>query len=146
MFRIITFRDPNSAILFKPAKDIEVFDNKLKDLAAEMKLTLQSIDALGLAAPQINQGLAICAIKTGKEVQFFCNPEIISESEEKDKMEEGCLSFPNVFLEISRARRITVSYRGLDGKKKKIKAEGIFARTLQHEIDHLNGIAFIERA
>ena len=60
-------------------------------------------------------------------------------------MEEGCLSFPNVFLEISRAREIEIVYQDVKGNSKKLKASGILARTLQHEIDHLNGIAFIEK-
>jgi peptide deformylase len=146
MLKIITFRDPDSAILFRPSKKIEAFDKKLKKIAQDMEKTLLGNDGLGLAAPQVGEKIAICVIRTGKSAESFCNPEITGRSAEKDKMEEGCLSFPNVFLDITRPRVITVTYQDLDGKMKKIEAAGLLARTLQHEIDHLNGVAFIERA
>lgn len=146
MLKIITFRDPDSAILYRPTKRIENFDKKIKKLARDMEKTLLGIDGLGLAAPQVGRSLAICAIKNGKKVDILCNPEVAKKSEEKDKMEEGCLSFPNVFLDIIRPITITVTYQDLDGHKQKINAAGILARAMQHEIDHLNGIAFIERA
>jgi len=146
MLRIITFRDPGSGILFRPAKKIGVFDKKLQRLARDMGKTLLGVDGLGLAAPQVGKELAICAIKNGKTVDFLCNPEVVNKSEEKDKMEEGCLSFPNVFLDIIRPKAITVAYQDLDGNKKKADVTGILARAMQHEIDHLNGVAFIERA
>lgn len=111
-----------------------------------MGKTLLAVDGLGLAAPQVGKSLAICAIKNGKTVDFLCNPEVTNKSEEQGKMEEGCLSFPNIFLDVIRPAAVTVSYQDLDGAKKKINAVGILARTLQHEIDHLNGVAFIERA
>lgn len=146
MLKIITFRDPDSAVLYRPTKKIRVFDKKLRKLTQDMEKTLLAVDGLGLAAPQVGKGLAVCAIKNGKTVDILCNPEIVNKSEEKDKMEEGCLSFPNIFLDIIRPTMVIVSYQDADGNKKKINATGILARTLQHEIDHLNGVAFIERA
>ena len=144
--RIVTFRDSDSAVLFEPAKKIEAFGKELKKLAKDMEKTLVENDALGLAAPQINKSLAVCAVKSGQEVHFFCNPGIVSRSKAKEKAEEGCLSFPNVFLEISRAKEVEVAYQNINGKHKKLKAEGILARVIQHEIDHLDGITFAERA
>ncbi|MFH1183213.1 MAG: peptide deformylase, partial [Candidatus Moraniibacteriota bacterium] len=140
MLKIITFRDPGSAILFRPTKNIEAFDKKLKKIAQDLENTLLRNDGLGLAAPQVGQNLAICVIRTGKSVESFCNPEVTARSAEKDKMEEGCLSFPNVFLDIIRPRSITLTYQDLAGKMKKMEAAGLLARTLQHEIDHLNGV------
>jgi peptide deformylase len=145
MLKIITFRDPDSAFLYRPSKKIADFDKKLKKIAEDLKNTLLRNDGLGLAAPQVGKNIAICVIRTGKSVESFCNPEITAKSAEKDKMEEGCLSFPNVFLEVTRPRAITLTYQNIEGKKKKIEAAGLLARTLQHEIDHLNGVAFIER-
>ena len=145
MLKIITFRDPGSAILFRPTKKIESFDKKLKKIAHDMENTLLGVDGIGLAAPQVGIGLAVCAIKSGKSVKIYCNPEITKASREKHKMEEGCLSFPNVFLDINRSKTVTVKYQNLTGKKKKIEAAGLLARALQHEIDHLSGVAFIER-
>ncbi len=144
--KIVTFRDPDSIVLYRPTKKIEVFDKKIKKLAGDMGKTLLGVDGLGLAAPQIGKSSALCVIKNGKEINYLCNPEITEMSEKKDRMEEGCLSFPNVFLDIIRPVAVTVAYQDLDGNKKEIKVTGILARTLQHEIDHLNGVAFIERA
>jgi len=146
MLKIVTFRDPESPILFKPAHKVEVFDKKLTKLAAEMRETLIANDGLGLAAPQVDKGIALCAIRMGQEVQFLCNPKIIYFSPEQEKMEEGCLSFPNVFLEVPRAKNVEISYQDMKGKPRKLEAEGILARTIQHEIDHLNGVSFIEKA
>lgn len=145
LLKIITFRDQDSGILFRPTGKIEVFDKKLAELAEDVKETLLENDGLGLAAPQINNSIALCVIRTGKKVQYFCNPEIVESSSEEELMEEGCLSFPNIFLDVNRPKSIKIIYQDLKGNSKKLDASGILARTLQHEIDHLNGIAFIER-
>jgi len=132
--------------LFKPTKRVEAFDSKLKKFAEEMRKSLLFNDGLGLAAPQVNKNVAFCVVRMGKEAEYFCNPEIIKSSPEQEKMEEGCLSFPNVFLEVPRAKEIEIRYQDIAGNPKNLKASGILARTLQHEIDHLNGISFVERA
>lgn len=146
MLRIITFRDSEAGILYRPTKNILVFDKKLKAIAQDMEKTLLQNDGLGLAAPQIGESLSLCVIRNGKTVETYCNPDISERSEEKERMEEGCLSFPNVFLDITRSKSVTVNYQDLAGKRKKTNATGLLARTLQHEIDHLNGVAFIERS
>jgi len=146
MLKIVTFREPGSEILFRPTQKIQDFDQELQDFAKNMEEVLISHDGLGLAAPQVNRPNAICVIRNGKKVQAFCNPKIVQCSGEQEKMEEGCLSFPNIFLDVVRPREVEVSYQDITGAPKKIKAAGILARTLQHEIDHLNGISFIERA
>ena len=145
MLKIITFRDPESWILFKPTQRIEVFDSRLRKFAEKMKKALLFNDGLGLAAPQVNKNIALCVVRTKKKIQLFCNPEIMKSSPEQEKMEEGCLSFPNVFLEVPRAKEIEIIYQDITGNSKSLKASGILARTLQHEIDHLNGISFIEK-
>lgn len=142
---ILTYRDPDSGLLFKATQRIEIFDQKLETLADNMRETLLANDGLGLAAPQIRQRIALCVVRNGKKVQYFCNPEITSSSEKQEEMEEGCLSFPNVFMDITRPKEIEITYQDIKGRPKSLKASGILARTLQHEIDHLNGIAFIER-
>lgn len=142
---ILTYRDPDSDLLFKATQRIEIFDQKLETLADNMRETLLANDGLGLAAPQIRQRIALCVVRNGKKVQYFCNPEIISPSEKQEEMEEGCLSFPNVFMDITRPKEVEITYQDIKGRPKSLKASGILARTLQHEIDHLNGIAFIER-
>lgn len=111
-----------------------------------MKEALVANDGVGLAAPQINEGVALCLVKTGKKIQCFCNPKIVWSSKEQIKLEEGCLSFPEVFLEVIRPKEIEIVYQDQKGKVKKLKASGLDARALQHEIDHLNGVSFIERS
>jgi peptide deformylase len=146
MLKIITYREPGSEVLFRPTQKIEVFDAELQKLAEKMEEVLLYQDGLGLAAPQVGRPIALCVVRTGKKVDYFCNPKITQCSPEQGKMEEGCLSFPNIFLDVQRPREIEVSYQDIKGAPKKIKATGILARTLQHEIDHLNGVSFIERA
>jgi peptide deformylase len=146
MLKIITFREPGSEVLFRPARKITDFDQELRGLAKNMEDALIYHDGLGLAAPQVGRPIAFCVIREGKKIYYFCNPKITQSSDEQEKMEEGCLSFPNIFLDITRPKIVGVSYQDLNGASKKIKATGILARTLQHEIDHLNGISFIERA
>ncbi len=143
---IVTFRDSNAAVLFKKTEKVEKFDRSLAVLADKMGEIMEKADGLGLAAPQVNSKLAVCLVKNGKKIVVFCNPKILDYSSEKDIMEEGCLSFPDIFLQVPRARSISIEYKDLKGKKKKIEAEGIFARAIQHEVDHLSGIVFTNRA
>lgn len=145
---IITFRDPNSDILNKPSAKIGVFDAELKKVARDMEeILLNLADAgLGLAAPQIGISRAIFAIRFGREVKFYCNPVIKDLSSEQEIMEEGCLSFPEIFFKIKRAKKVILVYQDLLGRNKTEKAEGILARAFQHETDHLNGITFDQKA
>jgi len=145
MLRIITYRDIDSPILFKKTGKITNFGKELKDFANAMEKTLFEADALGLAAPQVGRSVAICATRAKDDILFFCNPKVIQKSAQIEKAEEGCLSFPNIFLYVPRSKSIKVTYQDLDGNSKELQAEGLLARTLQHEIDHLNGIAFIEQ-
>ncbi len=145
--KIITYRDPQSAILFRPLKKIKSFGKDLQKIAKNMRETLVSLEGLGLglAASQVNIDQAICVIKVGKRVRLFCNPEITFFSPEKEILEEGCLSFPDLFFPIVRSQKIKVEFFSLKGQKKMLEAEGVLARVLQHEIDHLNGVVFMER-
>ena len=144
--KIITYKDDDSAILFNSSEKIAVFNANFQREVEELKEFFLSLeDALGLAAPQVGIKKAICVVRLKKGVEVLCNPEIITQSQEKETMEEGCLSFPNIFLQISRAKKIEVIYQNKLGKKKKFQAEGLEARVLQHEIDHLNGVVFVDK-
>jgi peptide deformylase len=144
--KVITFRDAESAILFQQTQKVNRFDRSLRCLAEKMSEIMRKADGLGLAGPQVNSNLAICLVIRGDKTIALCNPKIVDCSEEKVTMEEGCLSFPDIFLRITRPRAIKVEYQDLKGKKKKLEAGGIFARTVQHEIDHLEGVVFTARA
>ncbi len=144
--KIVTFKDVDSAILFRQTKKIDRFDRALRSLVNQMNEIMNKADGLGLAGPQVNSDLAICLVKRGDKTLAFCNPVITDFSAEKVAMEEGCLSFPNIFLKIVRPKTIIVEYQDLKGKKRKLEAEGVFARAIQHEVDHLGGIVFTARA
>ncbi len=136
--------------LQKPS--IKVVDfNAAKKLAPDMIETMIKNKGVGLAAVQIGQNIRLAIIhkdadKSLKDHLVIINPKIFSASVEKDTEEEGCLSIPNALGLVPRHRKIKVRYTDVNGVEIKIKAVGLFARVLQHEIDHLDGILFIKRA
>ncbi|MCD4761431.1 peptide deformylase [bacterium] len=119
---------------------------EFKQLLKDMTLTMLEKDGVGLAAPQIGKTIRLTIIKTKDGPIAFINPEIIKKSWAKEWGEEGCLSVPNVFGLVRRHKKITCRYQDKLGKKKVIEAKGIMARILQHEIDHLEGVLFIDKA
>lgn len=139
------FKDP---ILRKKSKKIWRIDEEIHRLALDMAETMKEKQGVGLAAPQVGilKRLIIVEIdyKTRKSVALI-NPKVIKKSREKSVYTEGCLSFPEIFFEIKRAKAVTVRAQDVSGNKVEVKAEGLLARTLQHEIDHLNGILFFDR-
>ncbi|MDZ7344294.1 MAG: peptide deformylase [candidate division KSB1 bacterium] len=137
-------------VLRKKAKPIVAFDANLQKLAAEMIETMQAAKGIGLAANQIGLTEALCVvdvglIKEGEPPQVFINPVILREDGKETSYEEGCLSIPEVTEEVLRKERILVRYQGLTGVAQEQECDGMLARVLQHEIDHLNGILFIDR-
>ncbi len=118
---------------------------KTKQLILDMIQTLRANNGLGLAAPQIGKNLRICIIEIENELFVLINPEIKNLSKDELLSEEGCLSFPNKFLNIPRRKRVKVKATDLNGKKQLIRAKGLLARAIQHEIDHLNGVLIVDR-
>lgn len=133
-------------ILREKTKKITVFDDKLKETAAEMLKMMHKEKGIGLAGPQVglNQAITIVEVEAGK-IKILVNPEITNHSKETCIGEEGCLSFPKIYGLVERYKKVTVKYQDLDGKVRKIKANDFLATALQHEIDHLNGIVFIDK-
>lgn len=133
-------------VLTERAKPVKTFDSALGILVDAMFETMEEADGVGLAAPQVgvSQRLFVIDVRDGKQWTFI-NPEIIATSEECESAEEGCLSIPGVFSDVSRAARVTVQAQNLQGKPFTVEAEGLFARAIQHELDHLNGVLFIDR-
>ncbi len=139
---IVTYPHP---ILRQKAKIIKnPLSKEIQNLIQAMIITMQNNNGMGLAAPQVNHSLSLCVIEYQKKIITLINPKITSFSKEKSIEEEGCLSFPNKFLEIERYDKITVRFLDALGNRKKIKASGLLARALQHEIDHLQGKLFID--
>ncbi|MFZ2192640.1 MAG: peptide deformylase [Candidatus Moraniibacteriota bacterium] len=121
-------------------------DPQIQELILDMIETMKENNGMGLAAPQVGKSLRLCVIKFERKTYVLINPKFKSKSWSKEICEEGCLSFPGQFLPIKRSKKVKVIAKNKAGKEIEIKAEGLLARALQHEIDHLDGILYIERS
>ena len=133
-----------------PANRIVKVDDSIRKLAKDMLITMYSSKGIGLAAPQVEIQKRLLVIDLNFEdpnspPMVFINPEIISSSASLDTYEEGCLSIPGVYLNVLRPSSIKLSYRDEMGRPKKMNADGLMARCIQHEIDHLNGVCFVDK-
>jgi len=152
---IVTLPDP---VLRRKAHAVETFDKNLKTLIEDMVETMREAPGVGLAAPQIGLSERLIVVEyyehdedeeneeAPKKVWAVLNPEIVKASEEKVLGVEGCLSIPGLVGEVERHEAIQVKGLNRHGKPIKIKAKGWLARIFQHEIDHLNGVLFPDRA
>ncbi|MBU1039269.1 peptide deformylase [Patescibacteria group bacterium] len=113
-------------------------------LAQAMEAAVVHYNGIGLAAPQVNFSRRLIVISTGEKPQAYFNPEIVKSSWRKVVMEEGCLSLPGVYGLVKRPIRVLANYLGSDGLKHQEWLDGLTARVYQHEVDHLNGILFID--
>lgn len=143
---ILVLPDPKLRLVSKP---VEAFDDVLRALVADMFDTMYDAPGIGLAAIQVGVPLRVVTMDLAKkeepkEPQVFVNPEIVWSSEEKSAYEEGCLSIPEYYEEVERPAQVRVTYIDLDGKAQEVEASGLLATCLQHEIDHLNGVLFID--
>lgn len=142
---IRNIRYDNDEVLRKRSREIEEIDNKIRELAIDMVETMYKYDGVGLAAPQVGILKRIIVIDPGDGPKVLINP-VITKSSGTQTCEEGCLSFPNTFGNVDRPANLTVEAYDIDGKKIKIKAKELEAVILSHEIDHLDGILFIDKA
>ncbi len=133
-------------ILRKKCRTVTVFDEKLTTLLDDMVQTLESADGVGLAAPQVGilKRAIVVDIRDGKGHIELINPEIIS-SDGKQLGDEGCLSAPGEWGRVERPMRVVIKAMDRTGKEITVKGEGLLARTLCHEVDHLDGILFTDR-
>ena len=144
--KIVIEPDP---ILRKKSEILEKVDDELRGLLDDMLETMYSAPGIGLAAVQVGILKRAIVIDVSKDKEkknpfFLINPEIISKSKNTSTYEEGCLSLPGYFAEIERPAECQVKYIDYFGKKKEIKATGLLSTCIQHEIDHLNGVLFID--
>ena len=144
--KIVIEPDP---ILRKESAPIEKVDNDLRKLLDDMLETMYAAPGIGLAAVQIGilKRLIVIDISKDKEKKnplFLINPEIVSKSKNTSMYEEGCLSLPGHFAEIERPSECQINFLDYNGKKKEITAKGLLSTCIQHEVDHLNGILFID--
>jgi len=132
-------------ILRQKAQEVGEIADEIEKLKKDMAETMAKTGGAGLAAPQVGHLKRIITVQTDKDPLELINPKIIKKSRETEVVEEGCLSFPGLWLKIRRAKRVEVRARDKAGREVQIAAQGLQARALQHEIDHLDGILFIDR-
>ena len=143
---VVKYPDP---VLATPAKEVTIFDAKLKKLVEEMFESMYVAQGIGLAAPQINVSQRITVIdvsfkKNPKDKIVLINPQIIDRVGKQNE-EEGCLSLPDIREKVSRAEWVRVRAQNADGEWFEIEGEELLGRCMQHEIDHLDGLLFIDR-
>jgi len=138
---IVLLGDP---VLRQKAKRVTRYDQSTQQLIDDMIETMKAAPGLGLAAPQVGVPLRVVVVDVEDKVTVLCNPEI-TEMEGEYEPEEGCLSIPGYVANVKRAQKVTVRARSRRGKEIKIKADGLLAHVIQHEVDHLDGILFIDR-
>lgn len=149
--KITTFPEE---VLRQKAEPVEIFDEDLAKLIDDMVDTMREAPGVGLAAPQIGISKRIIVVEFGDEedetvpnqLYVMINPEIIKESNDKVPGIEGCLSVPGVVGNVDRSLAVTVRGQNVHGKPVKIRAQGWLARIFQHEIDHINGVLYTDRA
>lgn len=141
--RILTEPDP---VLYRKSVDVaDPSDPFIQRLILNMRETLKKNKGIGLAAPQVGVNKKVILINLWKDEYVLLNPRLTYKSRDQEVGEEGCLSLPGVYLNIERSKRVRVKALDQNGKKIKIKAKGLLARVLQHEIDHLEGILITDR-
>ena len=131
-------------ILRKKCRVVDTIDDKIITLLDDMIDTMQNADGVGLAAPQVGILKRIAVIDVGEGVIELINPEIVK-TEGKETNVEGCLSVPGKWGTVERPQKVTVRATGRDGKEYEITGEGLLARALCHEIDHLDGVVFVDK-
>lgn len=149
---IVTYDDP---ILHKKTSPVEENSTELQQLIDDMFETMYHADGVGLAAPQVNNLVRLFVADADQMLEdeddaerfgkrAFINPEITFESEETETLEEGCLSIPKVFAPVTRPVGIRLKYLDRDFAEQELELDGVWARVVQHELDHLNGVLFLD--
>lgn len=137
-------------VLRTPARRIGKVDDSVRQLARDMLRSMYSAKGIGLAAPQVGVHKQLLVIdldpdNAASPPLVLINPEIRSFGSGLDSYEEGCLSIPGVYLDVVRPSTVEVSYRDDMGRPRRLKADGLLGRCIQHEMDHLNGVLFVDR-
>ena len=146
ILEIKTFPDE---VLKRKAEEVKDINAEIAKLAEDMLETMYSAPGIGLAAPQVGRSLRVIVFdishKEGEKRPYILINPVITAAEGLEVMEEGCLSIPGVYAHVKRAARVEVKGYDLDGREVTLQAEGLLARVIQHEVDHLDGVLFIDR-
>lgn len=132
-------------ILRKTAREVEKVDDRIKELLQDMLETMHKYNGVGLAGPQVGilKRVIVIDLYDGEDPLLLVNPKIIK-AKGKQEVDEGCLSFPNEYAKVIRPKEVVVEALNEEGKRVKIVAKDLLAQALSHEIDHLNGILFVD--
>lgn len=137
-------------VLRQPAKRVAKVDQSIRQLAQEMLQTMYSADGIGLAAPQVGVNKQVIVLdcepdNPENKPLILINPVIKRLGRNLCDFQEGCLSVPGVYMEVTRPEEVEVSYKDENGRPQTLKATGLLSRAIQHEMDHLNGVMFVDR-
>lgn len=142
---ILEIRKAGDKVLKEICRPVDRIDRKIKQLLDDMAETMYKAKGVGLAAPQVGSVLRVVVIDVNDQLFELINPVIVAhEGTETDS--EGCLSVPDLWGEVERYSKVTVEFLNRRGKKQRLMGEGMLARAIQHELDHLDGVLFIDRA
>ncbi|MGM0370548.1 MAG: peptide deformylase [Bacillota bacterium] len=142
---ILQIREVGDPVLRTPANQVDRVTDKTRELLDNMQETMYDANGVGLAAPQVGISKDIVVIDIGKGLLELINPEIVEESEKTYIDEEGCLSIPGKTDQVKRAYEIEVQALDRDGEQIEFDAQGLLARAIQHELDHLEGVLFTDK-
>lgn len=146
---LLPLRHYPDPVLRQKAEPVTVIDDTLRQLAADMIETMAEANGVGLAAPQVGQSIRMVIVDFDPEnhdPRVLINPVILKRSGRKEECDEGCLSFPSVRTPVKRSPKVVCEAQNLDGETVEYHAEGLSARAVQHELDHLDGVLFVDRA
>lgn len=144
LLNIVQEGDPALRKKAEPVKDPKT--PEIQKLIADMVLTMKATNGIGLAAPQVGRSLRFFTVSVEDKIYIFINPEIKDLSTDKIPFEEGCLSVQKIWGPVVRSKKLVIKALNENGQPVKIRAKGLLARVIQHEMDHLNGVLFIDKA
>jgi peptide deformylase len=140
--QVTTYGD---SVLRRKAEPVDVIDDDIREICRTMVEVMIRENGVGLAAPQIGISKRIFVIDVDDELHVFINPELVERSDELEETREGCLSVPGVDAPVARSVRAVVEGTNLNGEQVRLEGEGLIARAIQHEMDHLDGRLFLDQ-
>lgn len=143
---LLEIKKAGDPVLKQICAPVDKIDKRLRRLLDDMAETMYASDGVGIAAPQVGEAIRVCVVDVDKKTRYDLINPVITYREGTVIDNEGCLSCPDLFGDVERAERVRVEYTSRFGKKKTLEADGLLARCLQHELDHLDGRLFIDVA
>ena len=143
---LLEIKKAGEPVLKETCAAVDKIDKRLRNFLDDMAETMYANEGVGIAAPQVGEAIRVCVVDVDRKHRYDLINPVITYREGAVFGEEGCLSCPNLFGDVERAEKIRVEYISRFGKKKSLEADGLLARCIQHELDHLDGRLFIDIA